>query len=183
MSPRKQSAVQKVAKVLTKVPVRLNVNGSEYALEIEPRRTLLEVLRLDLNLTGTKMVCNMGECGACTVLIDGKAAYSCLTLAVDCANRKILTIEGLSHGEVLDPIQQAFIEQDAFQCGYCTPGQIMAVKALLEHNENPDKEEIRTALSGNICRCGAYPAIIRAAESAVNTYRSRKTAVKVKNNG
>ncbi len=157
-----------------KVPIRLRVNGSLYTLEIEPRRTLLDALRVDLGLTGTKKVCDMGECGACTVLIDGRAVYSCLTLAVECEGREILTIEGLGDGQHLDPIQQAFIDEDAYQCGFCTPGQVMAVKALLETNVNPTRDEIRRAVSGNICRCGAYPHIFRAAESAAKAYRARK---------
>ena len=149
-----------------RVHVSLKINGEIFMVEIEPRRTLAEVLRNDLQFTGTKIGCNMGQCGACTVLIDGKAAYSCLTLAIECENREISTIEGLSRGGNLDPVQQAFIEHDAFQCGYCTPGQIMAVKALVSRNPDPSNDEIRNAVSGNICRCGAYPKIIKAAKSA-----------------
>jgi aerobic-type carbon monoxide dehydrogenase small subunit (CoxS/CutS family) len=156
-----------------KVPVQLRVNGNLYNIEIEPRRTLLDVLRIDLNMTGTKKVCNMGECGACTVLIDGKAVYSCLTLAIECEGHQILTIEGLSTGNKLDPIQQAFVDEDAFQCGFCTSGQIMSVKALLESDRDPTPEEIRRAVSGNICRCGAYPHIFKAAEVAAKNYLTR----------
>lgn len=149
-----------------KVPVKLEVNGSIYSLEIEPRRTLLDVLREDLHLTGTKKVCDMGECGACTVLLDNLAVCSCLLLAIDCVGHQILTIEGLSSGEKLDPIQQAFIEEDAFQCGFCTSGQIMSIKALFLKSQHPTPEEIRTAVSGNLCRCGAYPRIFAAGEAA-----------------
>ncbi len=159
-----------------KVPIELNVNGSSYRIEVEPRRTLLEALRYDLHLTGTKKVCDMGECGACTVIIDGRAVYSCLALAIECEGRRILTIEGLSRGPELDPVQQAFIDEDAFQCGYCTPGQVMAVKAFLESNRDPTPEEIRRAVSGNICRCGAYPHIFRAAAAAAKAYHSRHKA-------
>jgi aerobic-type carbon monoxide dehydrogenase small subunit (CoxS/CutS family) len=149
-----------------KVPLKLNINGSVYSIEAEPRQTLLEVLRTDLHLTGTKLSCNMGECGACTVIIDGKAVYSCLTLAVECENHRILTIEGLADGPNLDPVQRAFIKKDAYQCGFCTPGQIMSVKALIDQNPNVNREDIKQAVSGNICRCGTYLKIFKAAEVA-----------------
>lgn len=154
-----------------KVPVRLDVNGSVYNIRVEPRRTLLDALRVDLNMTGTKKVCNMGECGACTVLIDGRPVYSCLTLAIECEGHRILTIEGLGNDGKLDPIQQAFIDEDAFQCGFCTSGQVMSAKALLENNSDPTPEEIHQAVSGNICRCGAYPHIFKAVETAAKAYR------------
>src|SRR5688572_33182302 len=114
--------------------VSFRLNGDERALAVEPRRTLLDALRVDLNLTGTKKVCDMGDCGACTVILDGKAVYSCLTLAVECGDRQIATIEGLDDDGQLDPVQQAFVECDAFQCGFCTPGQIMSLRALLNDN-------------------------------------------------
>jgi len=174
---RKRRTTQAV-KPPGKMPLELLINGGKYSLEVEPRRSLLDVLRDDLQLTGTKKVCNMGECGAYTVIIEGKAVYACLILAVDCEGQNILTIEGLSNGEDLDPIQQAFIKNDAFQCGFCTPGQIMSVRALFEHNLSPSPEEIRRAVSGNICRCGAYPRIFAAAQAAAKTYtkmRSKKT--------
>jgi xanthine dehydrogenase YagT iron-sulfur-binding subunit len=154
-----------------RVPIQLNVNGSLYSLEVEPRRTLLDALRVDLHLTGAKKVCNMGECGACTVIVDGKAAYSCLLLAIECQGRNILTIEGLADGGKLDPIQQAFIKHDAYQCGFCTPGQIMSVKALLQSNANVSGEEIRRCVAGNICRCGTYKRIFMAAGEAARAYR------------
>ncbi len=153
-----------------KQQVALNVNGESYALYVEPRQTLLDVLRSELHLTGAKKGCDMGECGDCTVLVDGKAAYSCLLLAVECEGRLIETIEGLASGTDLHPIQQAFLQQDAFQCGFCTPGQIMAVKALLEANPRPTDEEIRRAVSGNLCRCGAYLRIFKAAKAAAQAY-------------
>jgi xanthine dehydrogenase YagT iron-sulfur-binding subunit len=145
-------------------PIR--VNGMQRSLEVEPRRTLLDALRTDLGLTGAKKACDMGNCGACTVQLDGNAVYSCLVLAVDCAGREVTTIEGVADGSnegELHPLQRAFIEADAFQCGYCTPGQIMSLKALFERKPHPSDEEIERALSGNLCRCGAYQHIAEAA--------------------
>lgn len=149
--------------------VRLNVNGTVHDLDLEPRRTLLDVLRSDLHLTGAKPGCLMGNCGACTVLIDGEALYSCLSLAVENEGRAITTIEGLGSGEELDPVQAAFIEHDALQCGYCTPGQVLAMKALLDRTPHPSDEEIERGMSGNLCRCGAY-AKIRAAGRALASH-------------
>ena len=140
----------------------VRVNGAERRLRVEPRRTLLDALRIDLGLTGAKKGCDMGNCGACTVMLDGRAAYSCLTLAIECAGREVLTIEGLED----DPLQRAFIEADAFQCGFCTPGQIMSLKALFTRNVAPSDAEILRALSGNLCRCGAYANIVQAARNA-----------------
>lgn len=148
--------------------VTLNVNGAEHPLALEPRRTLLDALRHDLHLTGTKKVCDMGDCGACTVLVDGQAMYSCLLLAVDCEGREIITIEGLTHDGDLDPVQQAFIEADAFQCGFCTSGQIMSLTALLSETAAPSDEQILRAVSGNLCRCGAYRNILRAGRIAAD---------------
>lgn len=148
------------------LPIVLQVNGVEHALALEPRRTLLDALRNDLRLTGTKKVCDMGDCGACTVLVDGRAMYACLLLAVDCAGREITTIEGLSHNGELDPLQQAFVEADAFQCGFCTSGQIMSLRALLNTTPNPSDDQIARAVSGNLCRCGAYLNIVRAGRIA-----------------
>jgi aerobic-type carbon monoxide dehydrogenase small subunit (CoxS/CutS family) len=136
--------------------ISLNVNGKEYSLEIEPNRTLLEVLREDLSLPGTKPNCLEGECGCCTVLLDDLAINSCLFLAVRANGKKIQTIEGLSNGADLHPVQLAFIEHGAIQCGYCTPGFVMSTIALLKENKNPGTEEIERALAGNICRCTGY---------------------------
>jgi aerobic-type carbon monoxide dehydrogenase small subunit (CoxS/CutS family) len=149
-----------------RVPVELTVNGTRQAVLVEPRRTLLDALRHDLAMTGTKKVCDQGNCGACTVHLDGQPVYSCLLLAVDCAGQEITTIEGLAQAGRLDPVQQAFIEEDGFQCGFCTPGQIMSLRALLNENAQPDEAEIERAVTGNLCRCGAYANIIKAGKRA-----------------
>ncbi|MCL7487074.1 MAG: (2Fe-2S)-binding protein [Desulfobulbaceae bacterium] len=148
------------------VKVRLAVNGTVHAVLVEPRWSLLYVLREIIGMTGTKIGCDRGECGACTVLIDDVPRYSCMTLAVEAENRTITTVEGLMKGEELGPVQTAFVETDAFQCGYCTSGQIMAVEGLLRKVESPSPEEIRLGCSGNLCRCGAYPNIFAAAGKA-----------------
>ena len=146
--------------------VTFRINGDERSLAVEPRRTLLDALRVDLSLTGTKKVCDMGDCGACTILMDGKAVYACLILAVDCEGREVTTIEGLAHGADLDPVQQAFVEEDAYQCGFCTSGQIMSLRALLNEHPTPDDAAIERAVSGNLCRCGAYQHIVAAGRLA-----------------
>jgi len=146
--------------------VTLRINGRTYRLLVEPRWSLLYVLREGLGLTGTKVGCERGECGACTVLIDDVPRYACMTLAVEAEGRKITTLEGLMQGEELGPVQQAFREHDAFQCGYCTPGQIMSVEGLLRKNPKPSLEEVRQGVSGNLCRCGAYKHIFSAAQKA-----------------
>jgi xanthine dehydrogenase YagT iron-sulfur-binding subunit len=146
----------------TDLRITLHVNGAEHGLVLEPRHTLLDTLRYDLQLTGTKKVCDMGDCGACTVLVDGRAMYACLLLAVDCQGRQITTVEGLARNGKLDPVQQAFIEADAFQCGFCTSGQVMSLRALLNETPTPSDANIRRAVSGNLCRCGAYLNILRA---------------------
>jgi aerobic-type carbon monoxide dehydrogenase small subunit (CoxS/CutS family) len=148
------------------MPITLHVNGSEQVLVVEPRRTLLDALRHDLVLTGTKKVCDMGNCGACTVLVENRAMYACLLLAVDCEGLQITTIEGLIRAGELDPIQQAFIEADAFQCGFCTSGQIMSLKGLLHETPTPSEAQIRRAVTGNLCRCGAYQNILEAGRRA-----------------
>ncbi len=144
-------------------PIKLNVNGSSLPLLVEPRRTLLDALRHDLGLTGTKKVCDTGNCGACTVIVDGRAMYACLLLAIDCEEREITTIEGLAHGDALTPLQEAFIAHDAFQCGYCTSGQLMSLHALLTAHPRPSERQVARAVTGNLCRCGAYPNILAAA--------------------
>ncbi len=145
-----------------KVPLRLEINRTVREVLVEPRRTLLDALRIDLGLTGTKKVCDRGQCGACTVLVDGVPVYSCLTLAIECEGKRIETVEGLASPHGLHPLQQAFVEHDGFQCGFCTPGQLMSLKALLDRIANPSADEILEALAGNLCRCGAYPKIVQA---------------------
>ncbi len=142
--------------------VGLTVNGNRHELDVEPRMTLLDTLRDNLDLTGSKKGCDEGVCGACTVILDGKAVCSCMTLAVEAEGSDVLTIEGIADGGKLDPIQKAFIEFDGMQCGFCTSGQIMSAKAFLMSNAKPTKDEIREAMSGNICRCGAYINIVDA---------------------
>jgi xanthine dehydrogenase YagT iron-sulfur-binding subunit len=150
--------------VLNKITLR--INDRDHDLLVEPRWNLLYVLREKIGLTGTKEGCGRGECGACTVLIDGVPRYACLTLAVEAEGASVTTVEGLLRGEELGPVQSAFVEQDAFQCGYCTPGQIMSVEGLLRKNPAPSIDQIRTAVSGNLCRCGAYSHIFKAAAQA-----------------
>jgi xanthine dehydrogenase YagT iron-sulfur-binding subunit len=142
--------------------ITLCVNGETYQLPVDPRTTLLDALHERLGLTGSKKGCDQGACGACTVLVDGKRILSCLTLAATCEDRAVLTIEGLSKDEHLHPMQQAFIRHDAFQCGYCTPGQILSAVALLSEGRATSDADIREFMSGNLCRCGAYPNIVAA---------------------
>ena len=142
--------------------LQIEVNGKEYNLKVEPRVSLLDLLREELKLTGTKKGCDFGQCGACTVHVDGKRILSCMSLAVMQNGKKITTIEGLAKGEELHPMQQAFITHDGFQCGYCTPGQIMSAVACVREGHANSTEEIREFMSGNICRCGAYPNIVDA---------------------
>ena len=149
--------------------LELKVNGEDYSLEVEPHRTLLEVIRNDLGLTGTKLGCGGGECGACTVILDGKAVKSCLMLALDARGKEIWTIEGLSRVGDLHPLQRAFVELGAIQCGFCTPGMIMASKALLDENPQPSEQEIKDALAGNLCRCTGYVKILEAVSSVVGS--------------
>jgi xanthine dehydrogenase YagT iron-sulfur-binding subunit len=160
------SAEAEVIKPEVIVKVNLFINGLRRSLVVEPRWSLLYVLRAKLGLTGTKVGCERGECGACTVLIDDVPRYACLTLAVEAQETQIVTLEGLMHGERLGAVQQAFLEQDAFQCGYCTPGQIMSTEGLLRRNPTPNPDEIRRAMSGNLCRCGAYAHIYKAVDRA-----------------
>jgi len=148
--------------------MRLIVNGASHEVTVPGHETLLVTLRERLALTGAKLVCGRGECGACTVLLDGRSAYSCLTLTAACANQAITTIEGVGREDAPHPLQASFIEHDALQCGFCTPGQILAGIALLTENPNPTEDDVRRGMSGNLCRCGTYPKILRAVLAAAN---------------
>jgi len=149
-------------------PIHIRVNGINYALEVEAQDTLLTILRDKLDITGPKECCGVGECGACTVLVDGKAVNSCLVLAVEMDGHDIVTVEGLGEPGKLSTLQEAFIEAGAIQCGFCTPGMIMAAQYLLNNNPHPTEEDVRTALSGNLCRCTGYSRIITAVLSVAN---------------
>ncbi len=146
--------------------VHLSINGERYELSIEPNRTLLEVLREEVGLTGTKQSCDMGACGACTVLVNNAPVLSCVTLALACQGKEITTVEGLRRGEQLHPLQSAFIEHGAIQCGMCTPGMLLSAKSLLDAIPHPTVEEVRTAISGNLCRCTGYAKIVEAIVAA-----------------
>jgi xanthine dehydrogenase YagT iron-sulfur-binding subunit len=148
------------------MPVRLNVNGQERQLQLDPRTSLLDTLREELALAGTKKGCDHGQCGACTVLIDGRRVLSCLTLAAMASGHKVTTVEGLAQGDRLHPVQAAFLKHDAFQCGYCTSGQIVSAVGLLAEGCPDDPAAIRECMSGNLCRCGAYPNIVAAVREA-----------------
>jgi xanthine dehydrogenase YagT iron-sulfur-binding subunit len=158
-----------------KVPLAFRVNGRAVQVWVEPRRTLLSVLREELGLTGAKLGCGQGTCGACTVILDGRTVYGCLTLAIDCEGREVRTVEGLAQGDALHPVQAAFVEHDGYQCGFCTPGQIMSAVAILEAIPRPTAEDIRREMAGNLCRCGAYPnilsAVLAASQAAANDDR------------
>jgi xanthine dehydrogenase YagT iron-sulfur-binding subunit len=182
------SQVEAVAKELEKanaekligpgaVPVTLQVNGRPLKLQLEPRVTLLEALRNHAPLTGSKEVCDRATCGACTVLVDDTPVYSCSMLAIETQGRQITTIEGLAQDGKLTPVQEAFIDRDALMCGYCTPGFIMSVTALLKKNPHPTADEVKHACSGNLCRCGTYPRILQAAFKAAGVASNSKTEV------
>jgi xanthine dehydrogenase YagT iron-sulfur-binding subunit len=155
---------EKAATYFEQVPLSLEVNGTNHQLSVEPRVSLLDLLREHLGQTGTKKGCDHGQCGACTVHVNGKRVLSCLSLAVMQEGKKVTTIEGLANGDKLHPMQEAFIKHDGFQCGYCTPGQIMSGIACIREGHANSEEEIREYMSGNICRCGAYPNIVKAIE-------------------
>lgn len=153
---------------MNRINVTLNVNGKEVTLKVGPKERLIDTLREQLNLTGTKEGCSIGECGACTVLLNGEAVSSCLILTGQIGGSEVLTIEGLEVAGKLDPLQKAFIDYQAVQCGFCTPGMLMSAKALLMKNPHPSREEIKTTLEGNLCRCTGYEQIIEAIESVAN---------------
>ena len=158
---------------ITRAKIKLNINNKTHEVEVESRTTLLSVLRdgfdtngNHLDLTGAKQICDRGECGGCTVQVDGKAVYSCMMLALEAQGKQITTVEGLANGDRLHPVQEAFVQHDALMCGFCTPGFVVAAKSLLDQNPSPSPEEIKEGLAGNICRCGTYPFIFEAVETA-----------------
>jgi xanthine dehydrogenase YagT iron-sulfur-binding subunit len=154
------------------VPITMKINGVTRTLQVEPRMTLAEALRGPLGLTGTKIACNHGACSACTVWLDGLPICSCMMLAIEIGARNVTTIEGLAHGDVLHPVQAAFIEHDALQCGFCTPGMVMSCAALLEHTPDPTAEDVQAAISGHFCRCGTYPHVVAATLAAAKARRT-----------
>jgi carbon-monoxide dehydrogenase small subunit/xanthine dehydrogenase YagT iron-sulfur-binding subunit len=156
---------------LDRVAISLNVNGLQRTIEIEPQATLAEVLRGPLNLTGTKIGCDRGACSACTVWVDRVPIASCMMLAADVGERKVVTIEGLARGDKLHPVQSAFIEHDAVQCGFCTPGLVMSCAALVENNNNPSLDDVKAAISGHLCRCGTYPHVFAATLDAAKALK------------
>jgi xanthine dehydrogenase YagT iron-sulfur-binding subunit len=164
------------------LPIKLHVNGHVHAVTVEPRYTLAETLRDNLGLTGTKVVCDRGSCSACTIWIDKVPALACMTLAVDTVGREITTIEGLSRGDTMHAVQAAFVKHDAMQCGFCTPGMVMSCAALLERNPNPNLDDVKHAVSGNLCRCGTYPKVF-AATLDVAQQRGKTAALVTLNTG
>jgi len=157
--------------------ISLNINGKDHELAVSPNQTLADVIRYEIGLTGTKKGCEVGECGACTVIMDGRPLNSCLVLAVQANGRTILTIEGMEIDRRLHPVQEAFVDKGAIQCGYCTSGMILSAKALLDRNAHPDESEIRMAISGNLCRCTGYQKIVEAIES-VSEYKKERSLSK-----
>ncbi len=155
------------------VTVALLVNGKEHAVEVEPRTTLAEALRIQLNLTGTKISCDRGSCSSCTVLLDKTPVNSCMTLAIDAIGHHVTTIEGITEDERMHPLQAAFVRHDAMQCGFCTPGMVMSCAALLERNPHPTEDDVRHAVSGNLCRCGTYPKVFAATLDAAGQMASK----------
>lgn len=155
--------------------VTITINGESYGFRVPVNRTLLQLLRDDLGLTGTKEGCGEGDCGACTVLLDGKAVNSCLVLAVEADGKKVVTVEGLAQNGQLHPLQQAFIEEGAVQCGFCTPGMLLAAKGLLDENPSPTEAEIRQAIAGNLCRCTGYVRIVKAIQTAAQRLATSQT--------
>lgn len=166
LSQAETAAAQSDPAGVASATIQLKVNGKMHSVQVESRTTLASALRDRLDITGSKLVCDRGECGACTVLMDGKTVYSCMMLALDAQGKDIVTVEGLASGDKLHPIQEAFIDKDALMCGFCTPGLILAVKALLDANPNPTLAEVKRGVSGNICRCGTYPRVFEAALAA-----------------
>ena len=155
------------------VPIHTTINGRNYSLDIKPNQTLLELLREELGLTGTKCGCEIGECGACTVLLDGEAVNSCLVLAPQVDERTIVTVEGLMKNGKLNPLQESFLDHDAVHCGFCTPGMLLSASSLLRHDPRPNEVDIRTAISGNLCRCTGYVQIVEAIKNAASDHETK----------
>jgi len=173
LEPAHSEAAENAAAIgAARVNIVLDVNGQPRALEVEPQATLAEILRGPLDLMGTKIGCDRGACSACTVWLDRTPVLSCMLLAVDVGERKVVTIEGLAHGQELHPVQSAFIAHDAIQCGFCTPGLVMSCAALVESNRNPSVEEVKTAISGHLCRCGTYPHVVEAVLDAAKSMKA-----------
>jgi carbon-monoxide dehydrogenase small subunit len=166
--------VKKQETDMEKKKIHFTLNGQSHELNVQPWKTLLQVIREDLKLTGTKEGCGHGECGSCTVLMEGKTVNSCLVPAMEADNKEIITIEGLSEGETLHPIQEAFVNHSGMQCGFCTPGMIMSAKALLDSNPDPSEEEIREGIAGNFCRCTGYTKIIESISAAAEAMKGEK---------
>jgi xanthine dehydrogenase YagT iron-sulfur-binding subunit len=166
-----EAATNDTATASKPVAISLNVNGVQRRVAIEPQATLAEVLRGPLDLTGTKIGCDRGACSACTVWVDRVPVASCMMLAVDVGERKVVTIEGLAHGDRLHPVQSAFVAHDAVQCGFCTPGLVMSCAALVEHNSNPSLDDVKAAISGHLCRCGTYPHVFAATLDAAKAVK------------
>ena len=158
------------------VPITLNINGKPYKASVEPRMTLLDVMRNNLDLTAAKRVCDRGTCGACTIVVDGKAAYSCTMLAIDAQGRQIQTLEGVAAGNTPHPLVQAFVNHDAQQCGYCTPGFVMAAKSFLDRTPNPTMDQVKEGLGGNLCRCGTYVGVRAAVLEASKQMKGGRNA-------
>ncbi|HXG92835.1 MAG TPA: (2Fe-2S)-binding protein [Blastocatellia bacterium] len=167
----------------TKTPIKLTINGKQLTAQVEPRVTLLDTLRNELDLTGAKRVCDRGTCGACTVIMDGKPVYSCSVLAIEAQGKQITTVEGLMQGDKLHPIQQAFVDNDAQQCGFCTPGFVVACKAFLDKHPNPTREQVERGLGGNLCRCGTYMGVRAAVMQAAGKRGSLNDEKGGRNNG
>ena len=160
------------------IPIRTTINGKLFDLNIRPNTALLDLLRDELGLTGTKCGCEIGECGACTVLLNGQAVNSCLVLAPQIDGQEVITVEGLAQGNRLSPLQESFLDHDAVHCGFCTPGMLMSAKSLLDENSNPTDLQVRTAISGNLCRCSGYQQIIEAIRETTNETNKRRTNAK-----
>jgi len=176
LAPEAEAQTAAAGVITGETPITLTINGKPFKTTVEPRMTLLDVMRTNLDLTAAKRVCDRGTCGACTVIMDGKAVYSCTVLAIDAQGKQLQTLEGLSNGKTHHPLIEAFVNNDAQQCGYCTPGFVMASKAFLDHNSSPTIEQVREGLGGNFCRCGTYMGIRKAVVEASKQLKGGRNA-------